>query len=622
MSNSPNIPTTTASANLTVTNSTSADISKINPIPRTPSRWQTYQRLLNYLKPYWWAIGLVIVGFALNAATELGVAKLMQYIIDAITQNNRHYMNVFPFLIVSLFVFRGLGSFLGNYYSALISRNLVYSLRIEVFKKLLTLPSQFFLQHSAGTLSAKLIFDVEQVTAAGTDTLKTLLRDGLTVAALLGFLLYSNWRLSLILFAVLPPIMGLVRYASKRFRKLSKAIQASMGEVSHITNEVITGYQVVKNYGGQATELARFNHASQNNLTKGLKVVVTNSINTPIIQLLMAAAMSIIVWLALRPEVLGDTTAGEFIAYIGAAGLLSKPVKNLTDVNQGLQKGLAAADSIFSLLDETPEVDNGALSPVLTGNIAFDNVSVIYADGKKALDSVSLTIEAGETVALVGRSGAGKTTLVNTLMRAINPDSGTILFDGVPIDEIALTSLRAQIASVNQQVVLFNTTIANNIGYGELNQLPREAVIKAAKAAYAHEFIEKMPKGYDSMIGSDGLQLSGGQRQRLSIARALLKNAPILILDEATSALDNESEFFIQKALETVMQGRTTIVIAHRLTTIQNADKIVVMDNGKIIEVGNHDSLIAQHGVYAQLYERRFSEDDNFNPNDTLWEKH
>lgn len=581
---------------------------KISPQP--PSRWQTYQRLLGYLKRYWWAILCVIAGFALNAGTELGVAKLMQHIIDAITTGNREYLNIFPLLIVALFVFRGLGTFMGNYFSALISRNLVYELRIEVFKKILTLPSHFYLTHSAGTISAKLIFDVEQVTSAGTDTLKTLLRDGLTVLALLGFLLYSNWKLSLILFAVLPPIMLLVRYASKRFRRLSKAIQQSMGEVSHVTSEVINGYQVVKNYGGQATELERFNTASKNNLQKGLKIVVTNSINTPVIQLLMAGAMSIIVYLALRPEVLGNTTAGEFIAYIGAAGLLSKPVKNLTDVNQGLQKGLAAADSVFALLDELPEQDTGTQTPTLTGNIEFNQTSVIYEDGKKALDNLNLSITSGETVALVGRSGAGKTTLVNTLMRAVDISSGQILLDGVAIEAITLQSLRSQIASVNQQVILFNATIAQNIAYGELAEHSREAIIQAAKSAYAHDFIMALPNGYDTLLGTDGLQLSGGQRQRLSIARALLKNAPILILDEATSALDNESEFYIQKALETIMQGRTTIVVAHRLTTIQNADKIVVMDNGKILEIGTHDSLMAQQGTYAQLYERRFEDDD------------
>ncbi len=570
------------------------------------SKIQTLLRLLSYLKPYWWALLLTVVGFAINAATEIWIAKMLQYITDAINQNDRSKQAWFPALIIILFFVRGVGSFLGNYFSALVSRNLVYEIRVQVFNKLLRLPSSFYLANPAGTISSKLIFDVEQVTAASTDSMKTLLRDGLTVIALIGFLLYTNWRLTLILFLVLPPILWLVNFASKRYLRLSKGIQETMGDVSHITNEVISGYQVVKNYGGQAYESQRFDDVSKKNLLQGMKVVITNSINTPAVQLLMAMAMAVVVWLALRPSVIDSISAGEFISYIAAAGLLSKPVRSLTDVNQKLQRGIAAGESIFALLDEPEERDTGILSPTLSGEIKLDNVSLVYPDSTVALRDFSLDVRAGETVALVGRSGAGKSSLVNLLTRTLTTTSGQITIDGVPIEDITLQSLRAQIAMVNQQVVLFNTTVFNNIAYGSLANKSQAEVEAAAKDAFAHDFIMKMPQGYQSQIGAEGLQLSGGQRQRLSIARALLKDAPILILDEATSALDNESEFYIQKALDNVMQDRTTLVIAHRLTTIESADRIAVLDAGQIVELGTHSELMEKQGHYAQMYARDF----------------
>ncbi|WP_435978680.1 lipid A export permease/ATP-binding protein MsbA [Psychrobacter sp. DM4] len=567
---------------------------------------KTLLRLLRYLKPYWWALSLTVLGFAINAGTEIWIAKLLQYITDAINQGDQAKQNLFPLLIILLFLIRGIGSFLGNYYTALVSRNLVYELRVQVFNKLLRLPSSFYLANPAGTISSKLIFDVEQVTAASTDSLKTLLRDGLTVVALMGFLLYSNWRLTLILFLVLPPILWLIRIASKRYLKLSKGIQQTMGEVSHITNEVISGYHVVKNYGGQSYEAKRFNATSLKNLRQGMKIVVTNSINTPAVQLLMAMAMSVVVWLALRPQVISNFSAGEFISYIAAAGLLSKPVRSLTDVNQKLQKGIAAGESIFALLDEPEEADTGSLNPKLSGDIRLDKVGLVYPDSTTALTNFSLDIKSGETVALVGRSGAGKSSLVNLLTRTLTTSSGQITMDGMAIEDITLESLRAQIAIVNQQVVLFNTTVLNNIAYGSLANKKQSEVERAAKDAFAHDFIMAMPKGYQSEIGAEGLQLSGGQRQRLSIARALLKNAPILILDEATSALDNESEYYIQQALDNVMKNRTTLVIAHRLTTIESADRIAVMDKGVIVELGTHSELMTLQGHYAQMYERDF----------------
>lgn len=587
----------------------------INPINNrqdfaAPKKTQTLLRLLKYLQPYWWALALTIIGFAINSGTEVYIAKLLQYITDAINQGDRTRQNWFPVLIIALFLVRGMGSFLGNYYSALISRNLVYELRVEVFNKLLRLPTAFYLANPAGTISSKLIFDVEQVTAASTDSMKTLLRDGLTVIALLGFLLYSNWRLTLILFVVLPPILWLIRIASKRYLKLSKGIQQTMGDVSHITNEVITGYQIVKNYGGQAYEAQRFDATSKKNLRQGMKVVVTNSINTPAVQLLMALAMSVVVWLALRPAVISGISAGEFISYIAAAGLLSKPVRSLTDINQKLQKGIAAGESIFELLDEPEEQDTGTQTPTIMGKVSLQNVSLVYPDGTAALHDFSLDIKAGETVAIVGRSGAGKSTLVNLLTRALQPSEGRIAIDDIAIDDIKLECLRAQIGMVNQQIVLFNTTVTNNIAYGSLANRTKDQVIAAAKAAFAHDFIMKLPQGYDSHIGAEGLQLSGGQRQRLSIARALLKDAPILILDEATSALDNESEYYIQQALDNAMNNRTTIVIAHRLTTIESADRIAVLDGGRLVELGSHQELMALNGHYAQMYERDFAADE------------
>lgn len=570
-----------------------------------------FLRLIAYLKPYWWAFILVVIGFAMGASSEVASAKLFEYIIDAINQDDKTHKFWFPFLVILLFICRGLASFLGGYYSAFMARSLVYEIRTEVFKKLLKLPSHFYLYNPAGTISSKLIFDVEQVTAATTDSLTTLLKDGITTIALFGYLFYTNWRLTLVLLTVVPPIFWLIKTVSKKFARLSMGIQESMSAISHIANEAITGFDVVKNYGGQTYEQARFDKASKDNLTQGMKMSVFAAINTPMVQLLMAIGMCFVVWLSLRPEVFGNTTAGEFAAYLVAAGLLARPIKALTDVNQKLQRGIAAGVSIFQLLDAVEENDKGGQIIDVQGDIRFEKVSLQYDNGVHALTDFNLHIKAGETVAIVGRSGSGKTTLVNLLTRTIEPSSGQVLIDNTPIERINLADLRKQVTMVNQKITLFSDTVRKNIAYGLLGDKSFDEVKAAAKSAYSHDFIMDLPNGYDSFIGTDGLQLSGGQRQRLSIARALLKDAPILILDEATSALDNESEFFVQKALETIMKGRTTVVIAHRLSTIENADRIVVMDKGQIAEIGTHDELLAKNGIYKVMYERTFKQDDD-----------
>lgn len=570
--------------------------------------FKVYLRLLGYLKPFWGVAILVFIGFAISAATEVSIAKLLEKIITAIQHRDQNFTSIFPFLVILLMFFRGLGSFIGGYYTAVISRNLVFNIRQEVFGKLLKLPSQYYLDNTSGHITAKIMYNVEQLTAASSESLKTLVQQGLITIGLLGYLLYSNWRLTLIIL-IFAPLMGLlVRKASKRMRKLSLQVQDTMGDVNHVVQETVNGNLIVKGFGGQEYEQTRFRENSLENLRRGLKMVVVQQLNSPVVQFIMSIAMAIIIWIALRPEILRDTSAGEFVAYITAAGMLSKPIKALTDINEKLQRGMAAAHSVFELLDLPEEQNAGALTPVLKGNIRFENANLIYADGHHAIQDFNLNVKAGETIALVGRSGAGKSSLVNLLVRFQELSSGHIYLDQQNIQDIDIHSLRTQIAMVNQQVVLFNRTVRENIAYGQLENATDADIIAAAKAAYAHDFIMSLPQGYDTQLGAQGLNLSGGQRQRIAIARAILKNAPILILDEATSALDNESEYFIQKAFDAAMQDRTTIVIAHRLSTIENADRIVVMDKGRIVEQGTHAELIAQHGAYYQLHQRNFEE--------------
>ncbi|BCU65155.1 lipid A export ATP-binding/permease MsbA [Acinetobacter bouvetii DSM 14964 = CIP 107468] len=569
---------------------------------------KVYLRLLGYLKPFWGLAIFVVIGFAINAATEVSVAKLLEKIINAIQHRDQGFTSLFPILVILLMFFRGLGTFIGGYYTAVISRNLIFNIRQEVFAKLMRLPSQYYLDNSSGHITAKIMYNVEQLTAASTESLRTIVQQGLITCGLVGYLIYSNWRLTLIILIFAPLIGLLIRKASKRMRKLSSQVQDTMGDVNHVVQETVNGNVVVKGFSGQDYEQKRFYDSSMENLRRGMKMVVVQQLNSPIVQLIMSIPLAIVMYIALRPEIMQDTSAGQFVAYITAAGMLSKPIKALTDVNEKIQRGMAAAHSVFELLDMPEEKNSGTLTPVLKGNIEFKAVNLVYADGYHALHDFNLIVNAGETVALVGRSGAGKTSLVNLLLRYQDISSGQLTLDNIDIYDIEINNLRQQISMVNQQVVLFNRTVRENIAYGQLENATDEQIVAAAKSAYAHEFIMNLPQGYDTPLGAQGLNLSGGQRQRIAIARAILKDAPILILDEATSALDNESEYYIQQAFDAAMRNRTTVVIAHRLSTIENADRIVVMDKGRIVEQGSHAELMENRGAYYQLHQRNFEE--------------
>jgi len=566
-----------------------------------------YFRLLQYIKPHKRAFILSLIGYLIFAATQPALASLMKYLVDSLQSAQRDQIYWVPLATIIIVFFRGIGSFLGSYYIAKVANNIVHALRCELFDKYTTLPNDYFDNQNSGHLLSRLTYNVQQVTTAATDAIKVLAREGFTVIGLLIYLVYMNWMLSLIFLAIAPIIGILVNYAGKRFKTISKRIQVSMGDITHVASELINNFRVVRSFGGEKYESERFKQASHSNLKQSMKMVQTGSIHTPVLQLIVAASLALMIYFALL--LMTDATPGEFVAYITAAGLLPRSIRQLSQVNSEIQKGIAGAESIFDILDKQPEQDTGHHSEQhIKGHIEIKAMSFSYPEtDKPVLKNINLDIKAGSMVALVGQSGSGKTTLANLLPRFYEYQQGEILLDGVNIKDYTLKNLRQQISLVTQNITLFNDTIANNIAYGTLKGAPLASIKKAASDANAIEFIEKLPEAWETLVGENGVKLSGGQRQRIAIARALLKNSPILILDEATSALDTNSERLIQEALEHAMKNRTTLVIAHRLSTIERADMIAIVDNGEIIETGTHEELLARNGHYRHLHLKQLS---------------
>jgi subfamily B ATP-binding cassette protein MsbA len=548
------------------------------------------------------------VGFLIYSATQPLFAAMIKHIIDTLQTETREGMYYLPLLFSGLIVVRGFGAYIGNYFLAKVSTNVVHALRCQIFDQYTRLPTAYFDANNSGYMISRITNNVGEVTKATTDALRTFVREGLTAVGLLAYLFYSNWMLSMVFVGITPIIVLLVNYVSKRLRMLSKKIQESIGDMTHITSELVGGHRVVRSYGGEDYERRRFLESSLFNRRQNLKLATTLAIHNPIMQLIIAIALSFLMYMALF--FMKQASVGEFVGYLTAAFLLPRPIRQLSDANGDIQKGIVAAESLFIILDEPGELDEGTYqAEKCQGALEFKHLSFQYAGANEpALIDINFKAEPGQTIALVGPSGGGKSTLANLVSRFYRHDTGEILLDGVEINTFQLANLRKQLALVNQQVTLFNDTIANNIAYGALAGASREQIEAAATDAYAMEFISKLELGLDTEIGENGVKLSGGQRQRLALARALLKDAPILILDEATSALDTESERYIQAALHKVMRNRTTLVIAHRLSTIENADMILVMERGRIVERGSHQELIQKNGAYARLHQLQFME--------------
>jgi subfamily B ATP-binding cassette protein MsbA len=571
-----------------------------------------YKRLWGYTRKYWVMFLIGIIGVSLDAAMQAVFIKFVEPLIDRVfVDKDAAYGMWLAGGIMVVVILRISGYFAGVYGMEWTGRRVVADLRRELFDSYLRLPATFYDQNSAGNLISKLAYNSEQVANAATKAVVSAFRDVMLLTYLLLVMLSINAKLTAVMLMLVPVVALVVTTISRKFRKISRNIQNSMGDVAHVTEEAVVGQRVVKVFGGLESENQRFGKVNERTNRLQMRMVATHMLSSSIVQLAAGFAMVTLMIISTRPSMLEQITAGTFTSIFFAMIATIPPLKRLTTVQSQMQKGIAAAESIFHVIDAEKEADTGSQTlQRARGEVVFDQVSFAYDNGEKAvLEDISLNLPAGSVTALVGHSGSGKTTLAGLLPRFYPYQKGRILLDGQELSEYTLESLRRQIALVSQDVVLFNDTIAGNIAYGALAGADRESIIAAATAAHAMEFIDQLPDGLDTVLGEDGTLLSGGQRQRLAIARALLKNAPLLILDEATSALDTESERAIQEALKEVMKNRTTLVIAHRLSTIENADQVIVLSQGKLVEQGSHAELLAENGIYARLYKTQFGEE-------------
>jgi len=562
-----------------------------------------YRRLLRYIRPYWKMVVLTLLALVVAAAMEPMMPALLKPLVDdSLIAKDPDAIRTIPLLLVAVFIIKGLAEYASKVASEWIAHKAIVDIRAELFAKMNRLPQRTHDEFGSGKLLSKITYDVPQVGKTLSEAWIVVIRDSLIVLALLGYLFYVSWQLTLLILLIAPILAWLIDRASRLMRASSTEMQNAMGQLTHQLEEGLNGHRDIKLFGAEGYEENRFWHVAEHLRRHTMKVVSVSAANVPLVQVIAAIALALIIYVAGQLSAQDKFTPGEFIAYITAMAMIFEPIRRLTNINRTIQQGMAAAESIFALLDLPDEPNPGTLKPPITGDIHFQNVTFTYPHSDQpALAHFSLHCPQGRTTALVGPSGAGKSTVIQLLARFYAPDEGVITCDGHDIQTIELNWWRQHIALVSQQVVLFDDTVAANIAYGQPD-IPREKIIAAAKAAHAWAFIQQLPQGLDTPIGENGSQLSGGQRQRIAIARAFLKDAPILILDEATSALDNESEQAVQHALAKLRQGRTVIIIAHRLSTVEHADQIAVLEQGRVVELGTHTQLLQQQGRYAQLY--------------------